>query len=93
MRAEAKGTDRGTGGSTCWAPGADAAVAQSQGHADPHGDLHPQQHGGLEGVAVVPDVQLRDNPPHVLGEVEPCGREKQKPRALKWVMAEREQDK
>lgn len=44
-----------------------------QGHrdADPKGQLDPNQHAGLEGVAVVSDVELSDNTAQVLLELEP----------------------
>lgn len=46
-------------------------VPQGQRDADPEGQLDPDQHTGLEGVAVVPDVELRDDAAQVLLELEP----------------------
>lgn len=46
-------------------------VPQGQRDADPEGQLDPDQHAGLEGVAVVPDVELRDDTAQVLLELEP----------------------
>lgn len=44
-----------------------------QGHrdADPEGQLDPDKHTGLEGVAVVSDVELRDDTAQVLLKLEP----------------------
>lgn len=48
-----------------------AQVSESQREADPHGQLDPDQHAGLEGVAVVSDVELRNDTTQVLLELEP----------------------
>lgn len=46
-------------------------VPQGQREADPHGELDPDEHGGLEGVTVVPHVELRDDATQVLLKLEP----------------------
>lgn len=46
-------------------------VAQSKRDANPEGKLDPDQHASLEGVAVVADVELRDDTAQVLLELEP----------------------
>lgn len=46
-------------------------VPQGQRDAHPEGQLDPDQRAGLEGVAVVPDVKLRDDTAQVLLELEP----------------------
>lgn len=46
-------------------------VPQGQGNADPQRQLNPDQQTGLEGVTIVPNVELRNDATQVLLELEP----------------------
>lgn len=46
-------------------------VPEGQGNADPQRQLNPDQQTGLEGVTIVPNVELRNDATQVLLELEP----------------------
>lgn len=48
-----------------------AQISESQRQTDPEWQLNPDQQTGFEGVTVISDVELRDDPLQVLLELEP----------------------
>lgn len=46
-------------------------VSEGQRNADPQRQLNPDQQTGLEGVTIVPNVELRNDATQVLLELEP----------------------
>lgn len=48
-----------------------AQISEGQRQTDPEWQLNPDQQTGFEGVTVISDIELRDDPPQVLLELEP----------------------
>lgn len=49
-----------------------AQISEGQRQTDPEWQLNPDQQTSFEGVTVISDVELRDDPPQVLLELEPA---------------------